>query len=831
MRFLIGLYSMLMTTAALAQSVQGRVIDGTTQAPIAFVNLRLIGSRQGTTTDIDGRFSLSPKEQEGILLISFVGYATRQVPFSAATARLRIELTPTTASLNEVVVRPGPNPAHAIIDRVLANRAVNNPLNRPQFRYNAYTKLLVTPARGFALRSDYAEKDSSTVTYFDTTRTVKTPPHLFMSESYSERLFKAPGKSQETVLANRVSGMTNPLFSVLGTQFQPFGFYANTLRVLDKDYLNPISPGYARTYDFDLVDTLLRETDSLYVIRFRPRPGRNFDGLAGVMQISSDGYAIQTIVAQSLDTSQPFAFRLQQQYRQLAGRWFPDQLHTDLYYQGDRLQRTDPSTKKTRTAHFLMAIRTYLSNVDLEKPLVNSQFTYQSLRLMPSMNQTPPSGWDSLRTAPLTIRETKTYAMYDSLRRTPLGRAINSLPAIIEALVLGRFPVGKVDLLTNRLLRFNNYESVRLGVGAQTNRRLLSWLQLDGYVGYGFRDGALKYGAGVQLNLVDRLALTLRGSYQQEVVEPGQPDLPTGGNAFSSSQIRAYFSTRADSVQRTRLELALRPSRKLYLTVAGQTEWRNPTYAYRFMPATDRVSPRPDSTFRTTELSVGLRWAWHEQLTRIRDQDVLTERSWPVLSLRLTKGLRGVMGSAFSYTKLEASFDHSFPIRRLGRSSFLLVGGQLWGDALPYPYLFAGRGILATDRRSTENRLVYVPGYFQTASLYEFTNDRYVSLFYQHNLGRLLFRTQSKFSQPEIAILGNAGWGTLQHPAYHQEVVTQSMEKGLFEAGVLVKRLLILHWRTSEYTLGVGATRRLGAYQWADDSKNWAFNLTFFNLF
>ena len=833
------LLAVCLHVSATAQIIRGRVVDAVTQAPMAFVNISVAGTRQGTTTDIDGRFSLTPKESTGTLRVSFVGYKTADVPFESITTKLRVELTPAVASLNEVVVRPGSNPAHAIMAKLLANRDRNNPSNLPQFRYNAYTKLFATPASGFALRSDYAEEDSA-VTYFDTTataRTVTNRPYFFMSESYSERLFKAPGKSQETVLANRVSGFKNPLFAVLGTQFQPFGFYDNTLKVLDKDYLNPVNPGYARSYDLELVDTLFRETDSLFVIRFLPKRKTNFEGLSGVLQVSSDGYAIQSIVAQSLDETQPFAFRLQQQFKKVTGQWFPDQLHTDLFYQGDRLKRIDSKTRKLVANHFLLAIRTYLSNIDIQTPPTNRELGYQTMRLLPNMNQTTATAWDSLRASPLTTRESQTYAMYDDFRKSAAGRAgrmIDVLGKVIEVMILGRISLGKIDLLTNRLLRFNGYEGTRLGVGIQTNRKLLSWLQADGYVGFGTQDKALKYGAGLQLNLADHLGLTLRGSYQQDIAEPGQSLLPTGHNAFSSGQFRAFFAKIADSVRHTRIELSGRPIRNLLVVLAGQTEWRNPTYAYRFTPAPDLARPLTDSTFQTTQLSIGFRWAFREQMTRIKDQDVLTQPSWPVLAVQLTQGLRGVAGGQFDFTKLEARFDHSFPIRRWGRSKFQLIVGQIWADALPYPYLFTGRGILAPvnqQRRSFFNSIVYVPGYFQTVGIYEFTNDRYINLFYQHNLGRLLFQTHSKYVRPEFALVGNVGWGRLSHPEFHQNVPVKSMEKGFFEAGLLAKRILVLNYANSQYTVGAGITRRLGAYQSSTEKENWAFNLTLFDTF
>ena len=72
----------LATTISFGQTiVEGTVVDETGALPGAAVIEK--GTSNGTTTDFDGNFSLEVKETKGILQVSFVGMASREIEFSA----------------------------------------------------------------------------------------------------------------------------------------------------------------------------------------------------------------------------------------------------------------------------------------------------------------------------------------------------------------------------------------------------------------------------------------------------------------------------------------------------------------------------------------------------------------------------------------------------------------------------------------------------------------------------------------------------------------------------------------------------------------------------
>ena len=72
-------------------------------APLPGVSVSIKGSSQGTTTDIDGKFSLRVADESARLVFSMVGYVTQEhsVP---ANHVISVQLQPDSKSLNEIVV-------------------------------------------------------------------------------------------------------------------------------------------------------------------------------------------------------------------------------------------------------------------------------------------------------------------------------------------------------------------------------------------------------------------------------------------------------------------------------------------------------------------------------------------------------------------------------------------------------------------------------------------------------------------------------------------------------------------------------------------------------
>jgi len=94
------------TAAVFGQTkTTGKVVDEANQ-PLPGASVIVKGTTNGTSTDFDGKFTLTANSNSGVLVISFVGYNSREVSFSSAKKDLgTIQLTEDANTLDEVVIQ------------------------------------------------------------------------------------------------------------------------------------------------------------------------------------------------------------------------------------------------------------------------------------------------------------------------------------------------------------------------------------------------------------------------------------------------------------------------------------------------------------------------------------------------------------------------------------------------------------------------------------------------------------------------------------------------------------------------------------------------------
>jgi ferric enterobactin receptor len=86
-----------------SKTIEGQVIEKVSGEPLAGATVKVKGSLIGTTTDADGRFTLSVPDNAVILVISFIGFKNSEVTIGTQTS-FNISLEADISALQEVVV-------------------------------------------------------------------------------------------------------------------------------------------------------------------------------------------------------------------------------------------------------------------------------------------------------------------------------------------------------------------------------------------------------------------------------------------------------------------------------------------------------------------------------------------------------------------------------------------------------------------------------------------------------------------------------------------------------------------------------------------------------
>jgi len=95
----------LMTVTAFSQgTITGTVLDGDTNSPLPGATVMVKGSTNGASSDFDGNFTINVSAESGTLVISYIGFDSKQIAFTSAGNIGSIVLEPNAEELEGVVV-------------------------------------------------------------------------------------------------------------------------------------------------------------------------------------------------------------------------------------------------------------------------------------------------------------------------------------------------------------------------------------------------------------------------------------------------------------------------------------------------------------------------------------------------------------------------------------------------------------------------------------------------------------------------------------------------------------------------------------------------------
>jgi hypothetical protein len=300
--------------------------------------------------------------------------------------------------------------------------------------------------------------DSSVLKKGDTTllkmRNFFGKQYLFMIENASRHYFEPPYKEKEIIEAYKVSGFTDPIFSTFAQEMQSFHFYDNQVSVLGKQYINPIAFGSLNRYLFVLEDSTFNTKDTTYTIFYRPRKGKNFEGLTGRLYINTNGFAIEKVTASPFisDTS-GMALEIVQEYTFTENtKWFPSKLSTsiEIYTAVADVESGTVSVgaggeKVTKPKSYIVGRgSTYIDKVQFNpKELEKEKFNNVSTETAVNAEVTNDTKWNELRTNQLSEREKNTYTNLDSIVKT---QKLDRFLALAKVLASGKIPLKYFNL-------------------------------------------------------------------------------------------------------------------------------------------------------------------------------------------------------------------------------------------------------------------------------------------------------------------------------------------------------------------------------------------------
>ncbi|MFC5408095.1 DUF5686 family protein [Larkinella bovis] len=726
----------LAQSAAGPLTISGRVAESATGTAIPFASVAVKGKPLGTQADDNGLFRFTIPHRPDSLLVSAMGYQTTALAIDPVKSEqvLDVFLKPTATTLQEVVIRPGENPAYRILRQVAAHRSRNDFRQLNGYEYEAYSQLAITITE---LSERFRQRKPVQAVLRSLEKKLGGKPlscvPVFFSETVSTVYARRqPEHQKEVIRKTNVSsaGLTDDSFiaQFTGAGFNTLNFYRPTVSLFKKEFISPLADGARAAYSYFLADTAQIGLHPCYVIDFDPK--NEYDLVfKGKLWIDTLTYAlVQLDAAVGPTANLNFIQRvaIEQTYETASDSsqaWLPEvtRLHVQV---GEVVKNTFGAT-----VDYLTTVRQPV--VGQPRPVA---FFDSALQMAENRTEATPEFWQTQRQqVPQTVATAQTHALLDTVRNLPLFKFIQKSGQFV--LNGGYLPLTKgleVGSLFS-LWAFNPVEGHRLRLGIQTNNSFSRSWQLAAYGAYGTRDEVWKMGGEIHYIPTRQplTLITLKSSYDLEQL--GFRPEEIGNSPFLRTTSRFGRFRHGFYQNETALTVQREVGSDFIQTVGIRYRHLDPVFPLGFRsPASDTQQTSTNASFWGTEAFLEMRYVPGRiptrRVTKGRIQRRATETA-PLISLRYTYGTVAFDGGSFGgYHKLQFQVDHTLRWGLFGRTLYTVQAGYT-PSTLPYPLLQVHTG----NQTPFYNRNA-----FNTMNYAEFVSDRYASVSLEHKFEGLL---------------------------------------------------------------------------------------------
>ncbi len=718
--------------------VKGTVTDALTGEPLPFVNISFVDKNVGTTTDFNGKYSIETNWGSNKLQASFLGYEAQQKPVAlGANQTIDFKLGSTSIKVQEVTVKAGKqryknkgNPAVELIERVIAHKDQNRREGFEHYQFDKYEKLRLdinNITEEFMNRKAF-KKFAFMWEYIDTSE-VNGKPYLplYLTEKMTTMYLRnTPASSKEYEFAKKSVGFQEFMDEegigyFLDKIYQDIDIYDNTVQLMEKDFVSPISTLALITYKYFIMDTTMVDNVKCIRLAFQGRSPADL-AFRGDLWIAMDSsYAVKQVnmgITRAANINFVSDLVIDQVFN-----------HSDSlgWYIARDQMTIDYNLLNSNMGMFGQKTVSY-ENVKVNEPAPDSIWSRPGAYIiMEDAAQKSEEFWKEERTEELNENEAGVYTMTKQMKELPaFKRAMN----ILFLLLSGFYEVGPVDIgPLYSLVSANQVEKWRFRFGVRTNKKFSEKVMLEAYGAYGLDkriDRRAKFGAGATYFLSRRPYHQIDVEFQRDVKMPGQDlMIATDDNIFLSfrtgvANMMIYYDS---------YRVGYSKDWDFGFGAALNLEHRRiqPAGALFFKPVNTEIqSPREVAT---NEVGVSLRYSPQARFYEGRSKRVPIKGKQPIIEANYTYGIPTLLGSKYEFHKIGLRVFKRMYMAPIGFGDLQFEGGYMFGS-VPFPLLFIHKG----------NQTFFAdPNSFNLMNWFEFVSDRYISLDYYHHFNGALF--------------------------------------------------------------------------------------------
>ena len=372
----------------------------------------------------------------------------------------------------------------------------------------------------------------------------------------------------------------------------------------------------------------------------------------------------------------------------------------------------------------------------------------------------------------------------------------------------GKISMGYFHLDYNRVIGYNVYEGLKLGLGGETNRLLSKYFTLGGYFSFSMKDGAFRHGEWFDIFPTGLSDYRIHLGYTDLNMEFGGSEFLQIPSLLNPESYRLLLIDNMFQQKRFTAGLEFRPFNEMNLYFFGDMSENKANSNTDFLVT---HSFDPTSLTRT-----GLQMRYSPGIKLQMEDGHLTEVTIPRADYFLTiiHGFTALYGD-YKYTKVELKGKFHLPYSKFGITTIMVRGGVMSQNS-PIMELFNGYG--GFGGTFTLN----APFSFATMRFNEFASANYTAIHIRHDFSQWLFPENYK-TRPAFVISQSIGVGELSSKSIAKYNL-KDYRKGYYESGFEINNLL----KFGYLTWGVGIYYRYGPYQFSEPHNNFAYKFGFY---
>ena len=407
----------------------------------------------------------------------------------------------------------------------------------------------------------------------------------------------------------------------------------------------------------------------------------------------------------------------------------------------------------------------------------------------------------------------ESQAQTDSTQVQQRGSANDSIKKteLLNYLGNGYFPTRYFNFDLRYLVKYNQYEGFRTGLGGITNNRFSERYRLQGYTVYGFLDHRFKYSIGGGVRIAPKTNTWINLSYTDDLQETGSSNFLTDKRFFQFFEPRLInidlFHKHISKALTIEHQISPKILTEAYFSISKIT----PTYQYTFH--TDDGKQFSNFDLSLTKLSV--QWSPFSTFKRTPNGIVETRTGYPQFTAQFTKSFENVLKGDFNFSKIDFRAIQQFEHQNKSSTQLVLSAGLTDGDT-PLTHLY--HAYPNNVNKETILRRFSVAGVnsFETMYFNEFFSDKFATLQIKHKLKP--FEISPRF-KPQLVFITRYAVGDMDSPEKHEHISFKTLEKGFTESGIEINQLF--------FGFGLSFAYRYGAYHLPGFDDNFAFKFTF----